>query len=71
MKQDLRKALILIEHARDAVAEAAKLVEQDGETYHGMFESSIVLTKVVGQLKRDREDKAIDALIALALKESK
>lgn len=69
MKQDLKEALALAEHSRDAIAAAAKLVERDGEIYGRMLKSFLALTEVVGEIQRAREDCATDALIGLSIRE--
>ena len=69
MKQDLKEALILAEHSRDAIAAAAKLVKRDGEIYGRMLKSFLALTEVVGEIQIAREDRATDALISLSIRE--
>lgn len=68
MKQDLKGAMVLIEHARDAVAAAAKKVHNGEEPYQKMFEASMSLIGVVGALKREMEDRAADYLMGESIK---
>lgn len=69
MKQDLKEALVLAEHSRDAIGAAAKLVDRDGEIYARMLKSFLALTEVVGEIQRAREDRATDALIGMSIRE--
>jgi hypothetical protein len=68
VKQDLKGAMVLIEHARDSVAAAAKMVHNGDEPYRKMFEASMSLLGVVGALNREMEDRATDQLIGKAIK---
>lgn len=68
MKQELKGAMVLIEHARDAVAAAAKMVHSGEEPYQKMFEASMALLGVIGALNREMEDRATDQLIGKAIK---
>jgi hypothetical protein len=64
--------MVLIEHARDTVAAAAKMVHNDAEPYREpyrkMFEASMSLLGVVGALNREMEDRATDQVIGKAIK---
>jgi len=68
VKQDLKCAMALIEHARDAVAAAAKMVHNGDEPYRKMFEASMSLLGVIGALNREMENRATDQLIGKAIK---
>ena len=69
MKQNLKEAMVLIEHARDTVAAAAKQVHNEGEPYRKMFEASMALLGTIGALQREMEDRATDQLMGRAMKE--
>ena len=71
MKQDPHEALVLVEHARDCIYAAAKHFPEDTEAFDSLRNLAMPLVTAIGSIKRHREDRATDALIALSLKEPK
>jgi len=68
MKQDLKGALILIDHALDTLAAAAKKVHQGEDPYNKMFEVSLGLLRARDALKQEMENRAADYLMGKAIK---